>query len=37
MHFLQHDLWSDYTGAIEDTLEIEIYEHWLTAENREAA
>ncbi len=25
----QRDLWSDYTGSPEDTLEIEIFEHWL--------
>ena len=25
----QEDLWSDYEGACNDTLEIEIFEHWL--------
>ena len=27
--FKQIDIWSDYSGAVNDTLEIEIYEHWL--------
>ena len=26
----QRDLWPDYSGSDQDTLEIEIYEHWLT-------
>ena len=25
----QHDLWPDYGGDAHDTLELEIYEHWL--------
>ncbi len=25
----QADLWQDYTGSEHDTLEIEIYQHWL--------
>lgn len=29
VHFRQSDLWSDYAGETDDTLEIEIYEHWL--------
>ena len=27
--FLQKEVWPDYSGAETDTLEIEIYEHWL--------
>ncbi len=25
----QRDLWPDYAGAPDDTLEIEVYDHWL--------
>lgn len=27
----QSDLWLDYRGPAEDTLEIEVYDHWLEA------
>ena len=29
VNFKQGELWPDYEGAPEDTLEIEIYEHWM--------
>ena len=29
VRFRQRDLWSDYAGQERDTLELEIYEHWL--------
>jgi nitrile hydratase subunit beta len=29
VRFLQRELWPDYTGAQGDTVDIEIYEHWL--------
>ncbi|MDO9218516.1 SH3-like domain-containing protein [Lacisediminimonas sp.] len=29
IRFLQRDLWPDYAGRPDDTVEIEIYEHWL--------
>ncbi len=29
VRFLQHDVWPDYTGAAGDTLDIDLYEHWL--------
>ncbi|HET9902989.1 MAG TPA: SH3-like domain-containing protein [Xanthobacteraceae bacterium] len=29
VRFNQHDLWPDYDGPESDTLEIEIYDHWL--------
>lgn len=29
VHFRQAQLWPDYTGAAHDTLEIEVYDHWL--------
>ncbi|MGQ3353482.1 MAG: SH3-like domain-containing protein [Phreatobacter sp.] len=29
VHFPQTDLWPDYAGAASDTLEIEVYDHWL--------
>ena len=25
----QHDLWPDYRGALGDSLDLEIFEHWL--------
>jgi hypothetical protein len=31
VHFRQMDLWGDYQGGNDDSLEIEIYEHWLDA------
>lgn len=37
VHFRLRDLWVDYAGASEDTLEIEIYEHWLAAEKERPA
>jgi hypothetical protein len=30
VNFRQDELWSDYDGPSDDTLEIEIYEHWLS-------
>jgi nitrile hydratase len=32
VHFAQGDLWTGYGGDLRDTLEIEIYEHWLAPE-----
>ena len=29
VRFLQTDIWPDYTGPRQDTLDVEIYEHWL--------
>jgi len=29
VRFRQRDLWPDYAGAAADTLDIDIYEHWL--------
>ena len=29
VHLDQRELWSGYSGRADDTLEIEIYEHWL--------
>ncbi len=34
VRFAQHEVWPDYAGPAEDTLDVEIYEHWL--EKREA-
>jgi nitrile hydratase subunit beta len=31
VNFRQSELWQDYEGANDDSLEIEIYEHWLDA------
>ena len=29
VRFRQRELWPDYRGAAQDTIEIEIYQHWL--------
>jgi nitrile hydratase len=29
VRFCQRDVWSDYQGPAHDTIEIEIYQHWL--------
>lgn len=29
VRFLQSDLWPDYGGSTADTLDVEIYQHWL--------
>ena len=29
VRFRQIDLWSDYAGSLYDTLDVDIYEHWL--------
>lgn len=29
VRFLQRDVWPDYGGHPEDTLDVEIFEHWL--------
>jgi nitrile hydratase subunit beta len=31
VRFMQRDLWPDYRGNGADTIEIEIYQHWLDA------
>ncbi|MEM7406857.1 MAG: SH3-like domain-containing protein [Pseudomonadota bacterium] len=30
VRFLQRDTWADYAGSDHDTIDIEIYAHWLT-------
>jgi nitrile hydratase subunit beta len=34
IRFRQQDAWPDYAGAPADTLDVEIYEHWLEPEQR---
>jgi nitrile hydratase len=29
VRFPQHDVWPDYAGPGQDTVDIEIFEHWL--------
>jgi len=29
VRFLQHDVWPDYRGHATDTVDLEIYQHWL--------
>ena len=31
VRFAQHALWPDYAGSAADTVDVEIYEHWLEA------
>jgi nitrile hydratase len=31
VRFVQSDVWPDYRGAPADVIEIEVYEHWLSA------
>jgi nitrile hydratase len=31
VRFAQRDIWSEYAGAGADTLDVELYEHWLTS------
>ena len=31
VRFLQREVWPDYTGGADDTVDIEIYQHWLEA------
>lgn len=33
VHFRQTDIWPDYVGNNADTLEIELYDHWLMPAN----
>jgi nitrile hydratase len=32
VRFRQRDLWLDYAGSWDDTVDIEIYEHWLASD-----
>ena len=32
VRFRQAEIWPDYAGRLEDTIEIEIYQHWLEPE-----
>lgn len=36
VEFLQCDVWKDYGGMPEDTLVIEVYEHWMRPSDGEA-
>ena len=29
VRFRQHEVWPDYRGSAADTIEVEIYQHWL--------
>ncbi len=29
VRFLQRDIWPDYAGGQDDTVDVEIYQHWL--------
>lgn len=33
VRFLQRDLWPDYAGSPADTVDVEIYQHWLHKDN----
>src|SRR5215218_11391027 len=32
VRFRQRDIWTDYSGSSADVIEVEIYQHWLAAE-----
>jgi nitrile hydratase subunit beta len=32
VRFRQREVWPDYAGRADDTIEIEIYQHWLEPE-----
>jgi nitrile hydratase len=32
VRFRQRDLWPDYAGSDRDTLDVDVYEHWLEPE-----
>ena len=32
VRFVQSHVWPDYTGAVNDTINIDLYEHWLEKE-----
>ena len=34
VRFLQREVWPDYTGGAHDTVDIEIYQHWLEPDER---
>lgn len=36
VRFLQKNLWPDYVGSANDTIEIEIYQHWLELSTEKA-
>lgn len=35
VRFRQTDIWSDYAGPSDDTLDLEVPEHWLSAPDRQ--
>jgi len=30
VRFMQREIWPDYAGSAADTIDVDIYEHWLT-------
>ena len=34
VRFRQREVWPDYAGRTDDTIEIEIYQHWLEPEDK---
>jgi nitrile hydratase subunit beta len=37
VRFLQREVWPDYSGSPDDTVDIEIYQHWLEPAERTGA
>lgn len=37
VRFRQRDIWPDYAGPAQDTLEVEVYENWLQPVEKETA
>lgn len=36
VRFRQTDLWPNYRGGVEDTVDVDVYEHWLIPVNKAA-
>ena len=34
VRFMQRDLWPEYNGRADDTVDVEIYQHWLQHDHR---
>ena len=35
VRFQQHEMWADYGGPTDDTVDVELYDHWLEPANAE--
>ena len=35
VRFRQMDIWNEYVGPVSDTIDVDLYEHWLEPKNKE--